>query len=138
MELAYSQFVSDIKHFADAVNWEEPFIAGLLSFHIMLLFWIFVVRKNPVLLISSLLSSGVMVLLAETINGYASKYYRHFATQNYFDESGTFLVTVYSFPLVLNMLVALLFLLTHVWSSLVSAKQAQLKSKAQLKKKKKA
>ncbi|GAB5591879.1 hypothetical protein Unana1_06779 [Umbelopsis nana] len=64
------------------------------------------------------------------LNELAAKNWDQFASANYFDESGMFLATVYSLPLILNCVLALVLVLRATCTMLVNVKRAQLQRQA--------
>lgn len=90
-----------LRDFIQTVNWREPFILALLAAQGIL--WLFAIytRRNDVyqfLLLSIL--AGVTVN-AQRLNDFGKANWQRFATQDYFDSNGTFLLIFLLAPFVL-------------------------------------
>lgn len=83
----------------EAVDWTEPFIVGLLSFHVVLFAALWLTRKRlyPQFVLFVLVI--VMVVSTEVLNTWARKNWRLFTTQRYFDKHGVFMCIFYAGPL---------------------------------------
>ncbi|CAO3668645.1 unnamed protein product [Umbelopsis ramanniana] len=68
------------------------------------------------------------------LNGFLSNNWEQFASANYFDDSGLFLATVYSLPLIINSMLALVLVLRATCTMLVSVKRKQLETQVKAKK----
>jgi len=97
----YSKFVYYYVAFSAAINWNEYWIRGLLSFHVICLLIILLTRKCFEIQMFMFIMITVMVFLSEWLNSFCSLHWRLFSTQNYFDEHGVFAGTLYSGPLLL-------------------------------------
>ncbi|XP_076941617.1 uncharacterized protein LOC143611253 [Bidens hawaiensis] len=118
--------------FFHAIDWKEPWLMGLLSFHFMVLIIIFTSRKNINFQMYVFLLSLAGVYLAERLNTVLSNNWKSFAGQNYFDRHGVFLSVLWSGPLLVFatiILVNTLFSLCHL---IVKWKRAELKHRARL------
>lgn len=117
--------------FRSAITWSEPFILGLITFHIItLIVTLYVTKrcgmKGRMALLTLL---AVVVRSAELFNGYGAKNWESFATQNYFDERGIFISTMMSAPLLLMALYMLISYLREASYLLVEVKKHQIKEK---------
>ncbi|KAG1070353.1 hypothetical protein G6F42_026139 [Rhizopus arrhizus] len=70
-----------------------------------------------------------LAALTQPLNHFGIKHWKLFANEPYFDASGIFIVSVYSFPLIFNGFVTLMFILKATISVLINTKRAQLKQK---------
>ncbi|EPB93069.1 hypothetical protein HMPREF1544_00143 [Mucor circinelloides 1006PhL] len=70
-----------------------------------------------------------LAALTQPLNHLGIKHWKLFANERYFDASGIFIVSVYSFPLIFNGFVTLMFILKATISVLINTKRAQLKQK---------
>jgi hypothetical protein len=68
-----------------------------------------------------------LVFCAERINSLGSEYWEKFSTQNYFDERGVFISTLYSVPLILNAVLILGLFLVDTAKLLILVKVKQIK-----------
>ena len=85
--------------FAAAIQWTEPWIIVLLSFHVICLGLAFFTRKLAGFQCVMFLIICTLVFLAEKINTICSQRWQEFTTQNYFDKNGVFASTMFSGPL---------------------------------------
>lgn len=118
--------------FRSAIKWSEPFIMGLITFHIVILFTtLFVTTRRcgivPRMLL--LFFVAVMVRSAEMLNRYGANNWETFATQNYFDEKGIFISIMMSAPLLMVSFIMLISYLREASGLLVQVKRQQLKEK---------
>ncbi|CAM8995881.1 unnamed protein product [Rhodiola kirilowii] len=125
---AYDNFIG----FFHAIDWKEPWLLGLLSFHAILLLVILFTRKNTNFQMCLFLLSLAGVYFAENINAILSSNWKSFATQNYFDRQGIFLSTLWSGPLLLNSVVILVNTLFSLCFQMVKWKKAEIRHKARL------
>lgn len=90
-----------VRDFVQTVNWREPFILGLLLAQCALWTLAAVTRRSDVLqfLLVALLCGGT--LFAKRLNALGRANWEHFATQDYFDKNGTFLLIFVLAPFVL-------------------------------------
>ena len=94
--------MADFLDFVNAISWKETFIIGLISFHV--LFFLSAVatrRQQTVQMLLMMLITG-LVVSARRINGLGQQYWRKFATQNYFDHQGIFMLIFFCAPLLLT------------------------------------
>eukprot|EP01114_Cavostelium_apophysatum_P017904 TRINITY_DN5413_c0_g1_i1.p1 TRINITY_DN5413_c0_g1~~TRINITY_DN5413_c0_g1_i1.p1 ORF type:complete len:170 (-),score=20.06 TRINITY_DN5413_c0_g1_i1:41-520(-) len=122
-------FWDHILAFVQAIDWTEPFIQGLLVFHISLFFFIILNRKNIQVLSVVFFGILAMVFFAENLNTWCSQNYKEFSEQNYFDKTGTFISFLYSLPLIANDLIILICFVRIMGSLLIKVKRAELKEK---------
>ena len=85
--------------FAAAIKWSEPWIIGLVCFHIVCLLLTIVFRKRSNVQGVLFLVLCALVFLAEKINSACSLRWQAFATQNYFDNRGVFASVMFAGPL---------------------------------------
>jgi len=115
--------------FTAAIDWSERWIQGILTFHCVLFLVAMVWRKN---IDVQMVILGIIVLLvfgSERLNTMGNAHWRSFATQNYFDEHGTFAGAVFCAPLLLIAFCQLISLLILASSALITAKRLELKRK---------
>uniref|UniRef100_A0A1D1XH68 Transmembrane protein 18 n=1 Tax=Anthurium amnicola TaxID=1678845 RepID=A0A1D1XH68_9ARAE len=124
---AYDNFVG----FFHAIDWKEPWLICLISFHAMLFLITIVSRKNVnfQLCLSIMAFSGVF--LAERINRFLAENWKSFAGQNYFDPHGLFISVLWSGPLLISILIVVNTLFTLV-KLIIRWKRAELRHRARL------
>ncbi|KAK1945941.1 Transmembrane protein 18 [Phytophthora citrophthora] len=83
----------------EAVDWTEPLIVGLLSFHVVLLATLWLTRKRLYTQFALFVLIIMMAVSTEALNKWARVNWRLFATQRYFDEQGVFMAIFYAGPL---------------------------------------
>ena len=100
-DLLPSAFGCPLRHILNAiVRLVQPWIVGLLSFHLSVATLAFLTRKLPNAQIAIFLWICGMVYLAQYLNPLAAKHWEELGfTQNYFDSRGVFISAMYSAPL---------------------------------------
>ena len=122
--------------FFEAVDWTEPWLVAVLSLHAMLLLVAVATRKSETAQMCVFALCAFLVFIAERLNGLASKHWRAFSTQDYFDKEGVFTTTVFCVPLIAVLVVVLVNFLRLMASMMIQAKRAQLKQRARAEAKK--
>ncbi|CAO2835244.1 unnamed protein product [Amaranthus hypochondriacus] len=128
---AYDNFMG----FFHAIDWKEPWLMGLLGFHLVLLLTTILSRRHINFQMCLFLLALSGVYLAEKLNRFLGAQWQSFATQNYFDPHGIFISILWSGPLLviaMLILVNTLFSLCHL---IVRWKRAELRHRARLQKK---
>ncbi|GFP81310.1 transmembrane protein 18 [Phtheirospermum japonicum] len=125
---AYDNFMG----FFHAIDWKEPWLIGLISFHVLLLLVAFLSRKNINFQMCLFLLSLGGVFLAERLNQFLAGNWRSFAGQNYFDANGLFLSVLWSGPLLVIAILILVNTLFSLCYLIVRWKRAELKHRARL------
>ena len=100
--------LAEFKEYVGSINWTEPFVLGLVVFHVSILALLLASRGRVVVQNAVFLLSVVIVLNAERLNRFLSSHWHLLARENYFDERGAFISLLVSLPLLVNMLVVLL------------------------------
>ena len=124
-----------LQAFKAAINWTEPLIVGLLIFQlIMFVSTVMVIKRGDTASRFGLLVFiAILVRLAERINAYAGKRWEEFATQNYFDTNGVFVLIFLAVPLLLDCVIMLVSFMREASSLLVEVKTRELKEKGKKK-----
>jgi hypothetical protein len=122
--------------FFEAVDWTEPWLVAVLSLHATLLLVAVATRKSETAQTCVFALCAFLVFIAERLNGLASKHWRAFSTQDYFDKQGVFTTTVFCVPLIAVLVVVLVNFLRLMASMMIQAKRAQLKQRARAEAKK--
>ncbi|KAL2497300.1 hypothetical protein Adt_22850 [Abeliophyllum distichum] len=125
---AYENFMG----FFHAIDWKEPWLICLLSFHVALLLLTLVSRKNINFQMCLFLLALVGVYLAERLNSFLAGNWKSFAGQNYFDPRGLFLSVLWSGPLLVIAIIILVNTLFSLCQLIVRWKRAELRHRARL------
>lgn len=132
-------FFEHIAAFTSAINWTEPFILAILMFHVIIIASTIWARynKNMVGQMTIIGLITILVYFSETLNFWGSSNWEEFATQNYFDPHGFFMVTMVGTPLLL-VFIGIMFSFTREARSLLTELQTlKLKEKVKQSRKKK-
>eukprot|EP01041_Mallomonas_annulata_P005430 gene5430-10885_t len=121
--------------FSAAIDWKEPWIRGLLMFHIICISVTLLFRKHYEVQAILFLFLTALVFLSESINSYCSEHWRLFSNQNYFDQHGVFSGIMFSGPLLLICFFQLINALVLAGDALIIAKRHQLKQRLKQEKK---
>ncbi|KAJ0060888.1 hypothetical protein NL108_001719, partial [Boleophthalmus pectinirostris] len=84
------------------VQWSEPWLIGLVSFHVVCLFVTLVTCKFYKAQICHFVLMAGLVYSAEYLNELAAMNWRSFSNFQYFDSKGMFISLVFSIPLLMN------------------------------------
>lgn len=115
-----------------AVQWSEPLIIGLISIYTTLFIVTLVGRHHLYLQATVLLLCFLGVLCSESLNQYAATHWRSIVTQPYFDDpNGLFITLLWSIPLSLIALIAVINLLVDSSQLLIKVKVKQLSRQRQ-------
>ncbi|EYU23944.1 hypothetical protein ABFS82_14G317200 [Erythranthe guttata] len=125
---AYENFIG----FFHAIDWKEPWLICLVSFHVMLLLVVFMSRKNINFQMCLFLLALGGVYLAERLNHLLAGNWKSFAGQNYFDSHGIFLSILWSGPLLVIAIIILVNTLFSMCHLMVRWKKAELKHRARV------
>lgn len=126
----FAPAVDSFVGFFHAVDWKEPWLISILSFHAILLLVTIISRRNInfQLILSALTFSGVF--LAERLNTFLAQNWKSFSTQNYFDPQGLFISVIWSGPLLLITILILVNTLVTLCTLMVRWKRAKLRHRA--------
>lgn len=125
----------DVMGFYHAVDWSEPWLKGLLAFHVTVWVLAIATRKLNDVQIVMLLSILAIVYFAETINRVAGENWESFAGQQYFDKRGVFVSVVLSTPLLFASFFILINALRGAATLLIQVKKMEFKEDAKKKSK---
>ncbi|KAI5567635.1 hypothetical protein BDE02_13G104300 [Populus trichocarpa] len=118
--------------FFHAIDWREPWLMGLIGFHLALLILTVVSRKHINFQMSFFLVALAGVYLSERLNRVLGDNWRSFASQNYFDPHGLFLSVLWSGPLLIIATIILINTLFSLCFMIVRWKRAELRHRARL------
>ncbi|KAG8046280.1 hypothetical protein GUJ93_ZPchr0008g12461 [Zizania palustris] len=126
----FAPAVDSFLGFFHAVDWKEPLLISMLSFHASLLLVTIISRRNVnfQLILSALTFSGVF--LADRINIFLGQHWKSFSSQNYFDPQGLFISVIWSGPLLLITILILVNTLVTLCLLMVRWKRAELRHRA--------
>ncbi|OWZ23642.1 hypothetical protein PHMEG_0001447 [Phytophthora megakarya] len=127
----YSQFMIQ---WYEAVDWKEPLIVGLLSFHVLLLAALWLSRKKFYTQFALFVLIICLVVATEALNKWARQNWRLFATQRYFDEQGVFMGIFYAGPLLAAGFFQLLLSMKNMVDMVVIVKRAEYRQQLKAKK----
>jgi len=121
---------SGIISFLLSIDWQEPWLWGLLCFHALcVVLTTFIIRLNLQGLQITLFTTYLgLIYFSEYINEWAAGNYRLFSTQQYFDSRGMFISLLFSTPLLLN---CLCFIVNWMYTSvqtMIKLKRAKIRS----------
>ncbi|KAJ3017823.1 hypothetical protein HKX48_003357 [Thoreauomyces humboldtii] len=126
---AFAELVEDVTKFAAAVDWTEPFIRGVLTFHVVLFAWIIGTRNNHTITSINFIAVGLSIILMKTINSIAAQHYTSFSRINYFDSHGIFMGLLWAAPLLVDLAIIVGLLLRQSAQMLVKLKTRELEIK---------
>uniref|UniRef100_M4B218 Uncharacterized protein n=1 Tax=Hyaloperonospora arabidopsidis (strain Emoy2) TaxID=559515 RepID=M4B218_HYAAE len=118
----------------EAVDWTEPLIVGLLSFHVALFtaFWLTRKRLYTQFVLFALIIT--LLVLTEALNKWARTNWRLVASQRYFDEQGVFMGLFYAGPLLAAGFFQLMLSMKSMVDMVVIVKRAEYQQQLKVKK----
>lgn len=109
------------------VDWTEPWLMGLVTFHIVTLSLTLLTRDWGNVQAGLFVMALLLVYFSEALNELAARHWQAFSSQQYFDSQGMFISLVFSTPLLLN---CIIMVGQWMWTSgtlMIRIKQAQLR-----------
>ncbi|XP_056150488.1 transmembrane protein 18 [Lampris incognitus] len=129
--------ITSIWTFLMSVQWSEPWLIGLLAFHVVCLFTTLLTCNFYRVQICQFLLMVGMVFSAEYLNEAAAMNWRSFSNFQYFDSKGMFISLVYSIPLLFNTVIIVGMWVHRTFTTMTELKTLQLKRKARRENRKK-
>ncbi|KAI9352740.1 transmembrane protein 18-domain-containing protein [Obelidium mucronatum] len=129
-ESVFKDLKTDVMSFIEAVDWNEPLFKGLGLLHgvtfclVVLLWWKKAAASTTGFIVLTCLTG--LILGSEHLNSLASLHFARFSETNYFDKNGAFITTVFSGPILANILLLLFAMLREVAQLLILSKRKQL------------
>ncbi|KAM5165368.1 transmembrane protein 18 [Mantella aurantiaca] len=118
------------------IDWTEPFVIGLLVFHILCFILTIISFKFYKFQIGHFLIMVALVSSAEYINEFAAMNWRQYSKQQYFDSSGMFISLAFSAPLLFNAIIIVVHWVYKTLTVMTELKTLQKKRKSAKEKKK--
>ncbi|XP_040283513.1 transmembrane protein 18 [Bufo bufo] len=112
------------------IDWSEPWIIGLLGFHLLFFILTCISFKCYKLQIALFFLMVGLVSCAEYINEVAAVNWKLYSRQQYFDSSGMFISLVFSAPLLCNTIIIVVHWVYKTLSVMTELKTLQKKRKA--------
>lgn len=109
------------------VDWTEPWLMGLITFHVAILSLTLLTRDRGNVQAGLFVTALLLVYFSEALNELAAQHWRSFSSHQYFDSQGMFISLVFSAPLLLN---CIIMVGQWMWTSgtlMIRLKQAQLR-----------
>lgn len=113
--------------FLKNLDWEDPWIIGLVGFHILITLTTFSTRNNSNIQIVVFVILLLLVYFSESLNHFAHNNWQSFARHEYFDEKGMFISIVFSIPILLNCMILVAMWLYQSSQLMIQLKKAQLR-----------
>ncbi|CAE1157740.1 TMEM18 [Acanthosepion pharaonis] len=119
--------ITGIWSYLQTVDWSERWLWGLGAFHFLCALLTAVTKSRGTL---QSIHFVLLVYSAEIINEWASKNYRLFSKEQYFDSRGLFISIVFSVPILLNCLIIVMLWLWNVGNFISKVKRLKYKQQA--------
>lgn len=121
--------IDGIWPFLLSIEWRDPWLAILLTFHIAITMTAVMTRNHANFQIILFLVLLLLVYFSESINEVAATNWMVFSRQQYFDSKGLFISVVFSVPILINCMIMVASWLYQSSQLMTSLKKAQLRQK---------
>ncbi|KAI9318707.1 transmembrane protein 18-domain-containing protein [Dichotomocladium elegans] len=121
------RYIERTVSFFRAIDWSQHWLQGLIAFHIVCFFTTIALRNHHNALSIFFFIILGLAAMAHQLNNLGQQHWQKFASANYFDDQGLFIVSVYAFPLIFNGFFSLIFVLRAASKMMVAVKRAQLR-----------
>ncbi|XP_017792883.1 PREDICTED: transmembrane protein 18 [Habropoda laboriosa] len=122
--------IDGILPFLQSIEWRDPWLALLLTFHIAVTMTALMTRNHANFQIMLFLALLLLVYFSESINEVAASNWMLFSRQQYFDSNGFFISVVFSVPILMNCMIMIASWLYQSGQIMISLKRAQLRQQA--------
>ncbi|XP_053981400.1 uncharacterized protein LOC128877833 [Hylaeus volcanicus] len=122
--------IDGILPFLQSIEWRDPWLALLLTFHIAVTMTALMTRNHANFQIMLFLALLLLVYFSESINEVAASNWMLFSRQQYFDSNGLFISIVFSVPILVNCMIMIASWLYQSSQLMTSLKRAQLRQQA--------
>ncbi|GAB0095575.1 Transmembrane protein 18 [Sergentomyia squamirostris] len=119
--------IRDLLGFMKSIDWYDPLLMALVSFHILITFATLFTRNHGNFQLVLFLLLILLVYFSESINEFAAHNWDSFSRQQYFDSKGMFISLVFSVPILLNLMLMVGSWLYQSTQLMAKLKTAQLK-----------
>jgi hypothetical protein len=126
-----SGFWEGLMGFYHAVDWNESWIMSIIIFQLVLFSVVIYGRNKHALQLPMLFFICGAVLVSRHLNAIGAENWKHFSSQNYFDQNGIFVGAVFAGPLLVTGFVHLIFVLKTAANLLIVVKRAEFRVKRQ-------
>ncbi|XP_034477294.1 transmembrane protein 18 [Drosophila innubila] len=113
-----------------SIDWKDPWLIALILIHVLTTSTALLTRNNTNFQVFLFLVLLSVVYFSESINEYAALNWKTFSKQQYFDDNGLFISTVFSIPILLNCMLLIGTWLYNSTQMMATLKTAQLKERA--------
>lgn len=129
--------ITSIWTFLMSVQWSEPWLIGLICFHVLCSCVTVVTCRYYKAQICHFLLLVSLVYSAEYLNEFAAMNWKSFSEFQYFDSKGMFISLVFSIPLLMNTVIIVMVWVYRTFSTMTELKTLQLKRKMRKEKREK-
>ncbi|KAK0080162.1 hypothetical protein PV325_000367 [Microctonus aethiopoides] len=131
-DLIPTDVIDGIWPFLQSIDWRDPWLALLLTFHVAVTMTALMTRNHANFQILLFLVLLLLVYFSENINEVAASNWMVFSKQQYFDSKGLFISIVFSVPILMNCMIMVASWLYQSSQLMTSLKRAQLRQQARI------